>query len=170
MEIVASSYPINVSNKTFHNEAASLMCLETSKHFRCLFCLFPCSFGHRTHSPIISRTQILTTRLDFQKLFLVPVNARKYCYWTFTSARSLNSENAKIVLNQIGFSTTSQQKHRNSIRALFCRNTTSPFFLLQSLCCLGHPRWRMFKFQLNNSRFYMASRTSSTRIASHSIP
>lgn len=28
-------------------------------------------------------------------------------------------------------------------------------FIARSLCCLGHPQRRMFKFQLNHSRFYM---------------
>lgn len=170
MEIVASSYPINVSNKTFHNEAASLMCLETSKHFRCLFCLFPCSFGHRTHSPIISRIQILTTRLDFQKLFFGAGECTKilllniYLCSLVELWKCQNRSQPNWLFNDE--STETQKLHS---RAVSSKHNIA-FFLLQSLCCLGHPRWRMFKFQLNNSRFYMASRTSSTRIASHSIP
>lgn len=33
--------------------------------------------------------------------------------------------------------------------------TENILFIARSLRCLGHPRWRMFKFQLNRSGFYM---------------
>lgn len=128
MEIVASSHPIIVWKTSTHSQSYFWRWVS-------VFCLSPYSFGATTHhiSSFYPNNEIsyLETTVCLR-------------YWTFM----LNSKMPKSFL-EIGFSTASSE---NLIRAMLSKQH---LFLLPSLCCLGHPRWRMFKIRLDNSGLYM---------------
>lgn len=69
------------------------------------------------------------------------------------SPTEMNEKTAKIASLSIGLIQPSDST-RGTLRDVFSTETAFSFYY-NPLCCLGHPRWRMFKIQLNNSGLYM---------------
>lgn len=62
-----------------------------------------------------------------------------------------NENLPKSFLSQLASSERSLTAHTRGTSV----QPKTAFFYYNPLCCLGHPRWRMFKIQLNSSGLYM---------------